>query len=170
MWLCLVSVLPPCWLIKKKSIKKLDGWPAKSEDKRICYRCGCTGHSPANCMFKEAVCHTWKKKGRISSACRSEEQSHQGSTSRRHSKKTHCIQDDQQPSAAASSGDECFLCKVKERLLDPSKVQVLANGKQLCKELDTGVGLSIISEATRKAVFPGEVLHPPYFVLKTYTD
>ena len=37
-------------------------------------------------------------------------------------------------------------------------------------EVDTGAALSIISESTRKLLFPEDTLHPSDLVLKTYTD
>ena len=55
-------------------------------------------------------------------------------------------------------------------LLTPSNVHVRINDKQLTMEVDTGAALSIISEKTRKAVFPDEKLRPSKLVLKTYTN
>ena len=44
------------------------------------------------------------------------------------------------------------------------------NSSKLDVEVDTRAALSVISEATRLAVFPKDTLHPSSLVLKTYTD
>ena len=51
---------------------------------------------------------------------------------------------------------------------DPVYVHMLIIGKKLSVELDTGAKVSIISEKTRKEIFPGEELRPSELKLKTY--
>lgn len=46
----------------------------------------------------------------------------------------------------------------------------MVNIRKLKMELDTGAAVSIISDATRKALFPDKKLHKSEGVLKTYTD
>ena len=48
-------------------------------------------------------------------------------------------------------------------------IEVRANGKPLKMEIDTGAALSIISEETRRKIFPDEPLHDSSIILKTYT-
>ena len=43
-------------------------WPA--QDLKECYRCGGTGHHPANCRFKTQSCHHCKGVGHIARMCR----------------------------------------------------------------------------------------------------
>ena len=43
---------------------------------------------------------------------------------------------------------------------DPVYVHMLNNGKKLSMELDTGAEVSIISEKTKKEIFPEEKLRP----------
>ena len=97
--------------------------------------------------------------------CRSKRQqnppSRQGSSYRNKSnlKKTHRAQGDEPSSGTEeSSSDEYTLHKVGEHASDPVEVQVLVNGKQLDMEVDTSAALSIMSESTRKSVFPHEKL------------
>ena len=53
---------------------------------------------------------------------------------------------------------------------EPIMASIWLNAQKLQMEVDTGAMFSIISEATRKAVFLNETLHPSDLVLKTYTD
>ena len=53
---------------------------------------------------------------------------------------------------------------------EPIMVSVCLNGQKLQMEVDTSAAFSIISEATRQAVFLNQTLHPADLVLKTYTD
>ena len=57
-----------------------------------------------------------------------------------------------------------------ERTSKPIQVQVLVNKKELTMEVDTGAAVSIISNSTRKALFPNFQLHESNLVLKTYTE
>jgi len=52
----------------------------------------------------------------------------------------------------------------------PIEVTVDVEGKSLTMELDTGVAVSIISDATRRRMFPDVKLCKSKIVLKTYTD
>ena len=151
-------------------IKKMDSRPArKMVDTPACYRCGRTGHASADCKFKDAVCHACKKKGHIAPACRSKEKPRPDRHVHRRVK-THRIQNDSVPTDAASSGEEYFLHRLGGHSSDPIEVEVRANGKELSIEVDMGAALSIISESTRKLLFPEDTLHPSDLVLKTYTD
>ena len=53
---------------------------------------------------------------------------------------------------------------------EPIMASIWLNAKKLQMEVDTGAVFSIISEATRQAVFLNQTLHPSDLVLKTYTD
>ena len=76
------------------------------------------------------------------------------------------VQGDQEES---SGSDEYVFHPVGNRSVDPVHVQVHVhiNGKPLKMEVDTGAALSVISEETRKAVFPEEKLWVSKLVLKT---
>ena len=41
--------------------------PADSD--KPCYRCGKKNHTPANCRFKEVICHHCQKKGHMAKVC-----------------------------------------------------------------------------------------------------
>ena len=78
--------------------------------------------------------------------------------------KTHQNQTEE---AKDSSSDEYPIFKLGERSSKPIEVSLIVNGKRLTMELDTGAAVSIISEATRKELFP---VHPSNILLKMYTE
>ena len=172
-----------------KSFKKTDTInairprPANSNRQfESCYHCGRSNHNAANCKFKEAQCHNCGKTGHIAPACRSkashtkvpQTKSTPGQTKTHiKGKKTHHLQDDTQPPAdenANSSEDEFGLHRVDTRSADPIIVSLSLNGQKLDMEVDTGAAFSVISEATKQALFRNKTLQSSNLVLKTYTD
>jgi hypothetical protein len=62
------------------------------------------------------------------------------------------------------------LHKLDKSSSDQIVVTMTLNGKNLEIEVNTGAALSVISEATRKAIFPKEKLHLAEITLSIYTD
>lgn len=62
------------------------------------------------------------------------------------------------------------LHKLGRHSSDPGMVTLSLNGKDLEMEVDAGTAFSVISEATRQAIFPSETLCPSDLMLKTYTN
>ena len=161
------------------AIHKFASQNPRSKEQRNCYRCGRSNHGPAECRFKEADCRNCGKKGHIATVCRSKPRQttptqpkaqHPGrSWNTKHSRRTHQVQEDAIVSDSEGSSDEYHLHKVGERSSAPIEVEVSANGRSLTMEMDTGAALSIISEATKNAVFPDLPLHRSRVILKTYT-
>ena len=155
-------------------ITKLGNRPSKSSFTRSqsCYRCGRSNHQPADCKFKDAECHACGKTGHIASACRSKQPKRKKEHySRKQKGKTHHVTGEDQPSSEGdSSGEEFKLHNVGHSKSDPITVTLELNGKKLEMEVDTGATFSVISEATRQAVFPQETLRPSNLILKTYTN
>ena len=67
-----------------------------------------------------------------------------------------------------SSSDEYFLHKLGKNST-PIQVSLVANGKPLEMEVDTGADISIILEETRKALFPTQKIYKSDLILKKYT-
>ena len=80
----------------------------------------------------------------------------------------HQICSEELPTVEDSSIDEYFLHKLGEKS-SPITVSLVANGKPLKMEVDTGADISIISEETRKVLFPDQKIYKSDLVLKTYT-
>lgn len=139
--------------------------PQTKHNREACYRCGRSNHVSSECKFKDAQCHACGKTGHIASVCRSKG----SSVSKKQKSKTHLVQNAEQSSEESS--DEGFkIHNLVKRSPDPIVVQLQLNGKFLDMEVDTGAALSVISEATRRDVFPNDTLHPSNLTLKTYTD
>ena len=141
------------------TIKKIISPTTQPKD-TACYRCGCLGHASSGCKFKTATCHACGKIGHIAPVCRSKSKAqpkHQpfnefpASTKQFH--RTHQIQS-HQAADHDSSEEKYHLNKVEECSSTPLKVTVNVNWTRLPMEVDTGAAVSIISDATCKAMFP----------------
>ena len=162
------------------AIHRFSTRPPKPTEQRSCYRCGRSSHGPAECKFKEAECHKCGKKGHIAPVCRSKSQqappsqSKQASSWKSRYKKgsrgTHELHEGAVVSDSDASSDEYHLHKVGARSADPIEIEVSVNGRDLSMEVDTGAALSVISEATKKSLYPDLPVHRSNVILKTYTD
>ena len=153
------------------SIHRFNAQPSASEHPP-CTRCGRKNHKPQDCHFKDAECHACGKKGHISSACRSKGRGGgSGPQSHRKQKRhgTKWVSNESGEEDDTTTSEEFHLFNVGERSSKPIVIEVVANGKPLKMEIDTGAALSIISEETKKTVFPNEPLHDSSIILKTYT-
>ena len=118
-----------------------------------CYRCGGTNHIESQCKFKQAICHKCKKRGHIKRACQSRGGPvHQSAHGRRERTKWVGAEN-----SCSESDEEFSVYTVKVNTPHPILVDIKVNGKHLTMEVDTGAGLSLISETTLKQVMP-EVL------------
>ena len=155
----------------ESGIKKVSISPSSAKK---CHRFNHTDHSPNKCKFKEATCHKCKGKGHIAPACRTkkaltvpltEPPTTSGDTHKTHQMMSEC------PGVVESNSDddEYLLYNFVGGTSKPLKVLLTVNGKPLYMELDTGADLSIISEATRKTLFPNLRIHKSTVTLKTYT-
>ena len=118
-------------------------------------RCACA------CKFKEAACRACGKKGHIAPACRSKSKSsskpHQQGYGKRYH--VHQLSATETPPEEDSGSDEYYLRKLSEQSFLPIKVSLLTNSQSLEMEVDTGADSSIISEDTRKTLFPTQKVY-----------
>ena len=147
----MMAQVEPC-LVNGTDVSKTQASP--------CTRCGGKGHSLSGCWAREVACHWCKKRGHLSHACRSTR-----GRPTRYSRPSYQIE-------AESEGEDLIstVYTVKTACtIDPYKVTLDMNGKPLCMEIDTGTAVSLISERTKKALFPRVKLYKPKLKLHTYT-
>ena len=152
-----------------------------------CYRCG-GNHYATKCRFMEATCRTCGKKGHLARVCRSSAKGSFQTSKKPQSGKssppqsttcpnpnskpqfpTHSLHEEPHLLAPASPVSDYPLFTFPSNA-KPIVVTVQVNNVDLPMELDTGVSLSLISEATYKSLLPAlPPLSPTSVVLTTYT-
>ena len=121
-----------------------------------CYRCGST-HAASHCRFKDYVCHRCGKRGHISRVCKVPRAA--GGADRR------------QEQEAGPDMDDLILRVniVGNSVVKPYMAILEVNGQRLKMEIDTGAAVTLISQATQKALFPQAELQKSTVTLRTYT-
>ena len=111
-------------------------------------------HTPANCRFKEVVCHHCQKKGHLAKVCR--QRLAQQSTDKKHVRKpqgkgANWVQTDPNVSEEDSDTD-LLLYQVSSKASHPITVDLEVNKTKLTMEIDIRVAVSVISEQTKENV------------------
>ena len=132
-----------------------------------CFCYGKTNHAPAKCKFKDAKCHHCGKVGHIKPACCSLPKAADKAEQPARRRNVHCMQIDTDT------------IKTKEYILfnlpatqspRPLTVTLKVDDQDLPMEIDTGTSLSLISDDTRKLLWPNKQLQPSTAKLKTYSS
>ena len=147
----------------------------KSTTTKPCYRCG-ERHHPSSCRFVDAICHACKKTGRISKVCRSKQKTTAagGNTTKTGGTKSNTSTSASQSSKSSTQSEpKAALTLTATPEVDvytmfsihgpghaPFYVTLTVDGNELQMELDTGAAVSVMSEATYKAVWNVENLPP----------
>ena len=126
------------------------------EGRKPCYCCGQRGRLPHECGFKEVTCH---KKGHIAKVCPSARNSAQQGSAK---------WVETQAPKQEDNDETALICQVGSQTSPPYEVVVTLNGKPVTMEIDTGAAVSIMSNKTKKALFPSEVLNKPTLNLHTF--
>ena len=117
---------------------------------RRCYRCNSDEHLANTCPFKEYVCNTCKMKGHLSKACWKSSKRDFSRTqmviprNRNHPKNYNLEETDNIPSDDENS--VYYVCKIHP--VNPLKVEIKVNNQNISFEVDTGSGITLISETT----------------------
>ena len=145
---------------------------AIEQKSRRCYRCNSDGHLANTCPFKECVCHSCKMKGHLSKPCRKG-----GKTgfsrarmvtprNRSHSKNHNLEEIDN-----ITSDDENSVYYVhKIHHVNPLKVEMKVSNKNINFEVDTGSGLTLISETTYQEKLSNYKLTNTKIAVETYAN
>ena len=124
--------------------------------KKQFYRCLGTGHAPTDCHFKSAKCNKCHKTGHITKACQTRESTKQIKLSlkplgqKSHSRKTkaptNTVKDS--PSSQSEPADIVHVDTASPHIPKSYKVLTTSNNNPVTMELDTGAGVTIVSEKT----------------------
>ncbi|VDH91520.1 Hypothetical predicted protein [Mytilus galloprovincialis] len=134
-----------------------------------CYRCG-GNHLAAECRFKDAKCHSCKKKGHIAKKCRNK--SANGNLSENHREfksrfkpRAHFMEQDE---SSESENEVYSVFHFGNKSNEAYKVQINVNECEIAMEIDTGASVSIMSEDTYKEYKSKFRIEPTSAKLRTY--
>lgn len=147
--------------IKKQGSQSSSTIASTSSSAKLCSRCGRGKHSREQCKFKHAVCHSCGKVGHISPVYRAKtttnsKQSNKWLTMVSDNDHTVC---EVEPLYTISDHSSC----------SAYQVELKVNNKPIIMEIDTGAGVSLVSESMLKALLPKLQVKRSTVQLKTYT-
>ena len=132
----------------------------------LCYRCN-GNHNAVDCRFKEAICHNCSKRGHIRKACRQPPQ--RGSDCIDPGRKIKTVEREDEDDDFENSVSSIEILKNYSNSNDRIWVDVEINSRNLRMELDTGSGVSIISQHDYESKFHDIPLQSTGLTFKTYT-
>ena len=146
---------------KPKSDNKLQKVSQKVDV--TCFHCARKNHRPQDCKFKTATCYKCNKVGHISPACKPQFKKQQ----------IHSLEVEQTDSDSSSSSETEFLKTVTSNISKPKREAIFLkpciNGTELAMELDTGAGVSVISQTDYEKHFQDLTLKDTDLKLKSYS-
>ena len=118
----------------------------KYKEKPKCYRCSSEDHLANTCRFKDIMCNKCHRRGHIAKACRTRRQSTDG----KRMAVNHISPTDRSIDVHNdyNSGDDVIHIHAFTGLTSPYSIELFINGTLMTFEIDTGSGVSIISEET----------------------
>ena len=151
---------------KKKTEKHYPKTEKQPQNQKVqpaaCFHCARTSHKPFECKFKSATCYKCQKTGHFTPACKPQFKRSQ----------IHSLEEEQ--SESSSDSDTEYLktvtannnCKTNREAI---YLTPCINGKQIKMELDTGAGVSVISEHDYQKHFSELTLKDTDLKLKSYS-
>ena len=145
---------------------------AIEQKSRRCYRCNSDGHLANTCPFKKYVCNTCKMKGHLSKACRKGgktgfSRARMVTPRNRSHPKNHNLEEIDN----ITSDDENSVYYVhKIHHVNPLKVEMNMNNKNINFEADTGSGITLISETTYQEKLSNYKFTNTKIAIKTYAN
>ena len=140
---------------------------------RQCHRCGKAGQEPDVCRFKNSRCFNCQRMGHVAAVCRAESRARNSNTRGRGRRiQVHKQVIKEEDDSDSEELEECGLYhvyKVKSRA-PPITVTMEVNNKKLSMEVDTGAAVSIMSEETKRQLFPSLQIKKSGIILQMYTS
>ena len=153
--------------------------PPRQGTQITCYRCG-GGHAPAQCRFKDTICHGCKKRGHLVRVCRSRPS--ESAARKTHGRRAHYIQEEQEESPSGESTSESeqqddgpgsySMFTIRDVANQPLLESVTVNSVPVVMEMDTGAAFPVITQTTyQKIAHQNEIkdLEPSDLKLRSYT-
>ena len=132
---------------------------------RKCYRCNSVEYLANKCPFKDLVCNTCKIKGHLSKTCRNSIKK-DFRLNKKPSKNFNLEENEDTP-----SDDENSVYYVnKMHHVNPLKVDMKVNNQFIKFEVDTGSGITLISESTYQKNLSNYQLSKTNITIKTYAN
>ena len=147
--------------------------------KKRCYRCDAENHLANVCRHKETICSKCNLKGHLARVCR-------GNAYRQTLKSYKTVDNElrvpplKNQSSVHLSRDENVKCESddensiyyinKVNFKEPLSVNIQVANKLVRFEIDTGSGLSLISETTFRKYFPNWLLEKTNIIIRTYSN
>ena len=123
--------------------------------KKQCYRCLGTGHAPTDCHFKSAKCNKCHKTGHIAKACQTRESTHKqikqplkSLSQKSQTTKAPMNIFEESPLFQSEPADIVHVDTASPHIPKSYKVLTTINNIPVTMELDTGAGVTIVSEKT----------------------
>ena len=150
-------------------------YTVRSEVRRRCYRCNSEFHLANRCKFKTSICNTCNIKGHLAAACRSKyvESKKGGRKFPIHNVQKQTSSKDSEEHGTAVSGDdenEVYYIQKLYGSVNPYKIEMVVDNQSIEFEIDTGSGITIISESCYNKLFPNEELRSSKMTVKTYSN
>ena len=130
------------------------------KDPSECLSCGKTGQPRSQCKYRNYTCYSCSKVGHISEACKGKPQ------------KVHQLEGSEPPQTSPPDDSvDPFSLSLYNLSSGQQGIEIPVelNGTSLLMELDTGAGVSVISEETYKKTFSGTPLMLSNTRLRAYT-
>ena len=169
----------------KKDLKEIHPTGVESEttyhlslhkqSQAVCHRCLGTGHFPGTCRFKSAKCNKCHKTGHIAKACLTGVSKQRAQNDHQHMKqrqqprkKVTTNQVRQESSSQSEIADIVHVNTMSPEIPKSYKVLTEINGIPITMELDTGAGVTIVSEQTWSGKLKRPKLLPSSLKLHSY--
>ena len=153
----------------------------KLESRKLkCYRCDDETHLAIKCRFKNTICNKCNRAGHIARACRSKGSSKDKGNQIKFQSSSDSIEIKEKNNEKRDCNSEGKECNIEDEIFHihalntysskPYVVHLDVSGKSVKFEIDTGAGVTVISEETYLASFNHIPLEKSCVKIKTYTN